>query len=52
MKGVVKREVLQVVNPEWLCELGFHRRARAETGESERGAWHATSSDGTPVVLK
>ncbi len=52
LKGVVEREVLQVVNPERLRELGFHLQARAEIGESERGAWHATSSDGTPVVLK
>jgi len=40
------------MNHERLRELGFDLRQRAETGESEDGAWFATAPDGTPVVLK
>ena len=40
------------VNPDRLRELGFAVDARAETGESDGGAWFATGPDGTPVVLK
>lgn len=32
--------------------LGFSLDRRAETGESEHGAWLATAPDGAPVVLK
>lgn len=39
------------MNRDRLRELGFELSARAEGGQSE-GAWFATASDGTRVVLK
>lgn len=40
------------MRPERLRELGFELHARAETGESDEGAWFATAPDGAAVVLK
>lgn len=41
-----------MVKPDQLRELGFELHARAETGESDQGAWFASAPDGAPVVLK
>ena len=45
------RTASRAVNGDRLRELGFELGDRAEGGQSE-GAWFATASDGTPVVLK
>ena len=43
---------MNVTPPARLAELGFRLHARAEAGESDQGAWFATASDGSAVVLK
>ncbi|HZT67788.1 MAG TPA: phosphotransferase [Acidimicrobiales bacterium] len=40
------------MNRALLRELGFELGARAEIGESDEGAWFATTMDGESVVLK